>query len=117
MRVLEEAQRVSAGEAAGSSVPAPEAGADAAAAGPPAASSSAAAAAGPAVGQCSERRGKQGQAKASALTSLDIHKASFCQLHDGTGGLACARRLDGCFTLAPPTRPATVLCSLCVCRP
>ena len=76
MRVLEEAQRVSAGAAVGSSAAAPDAGGDGAAAGPPAAASSAAAAAGPAAAQAGERRGKQGQAKASALTSLDIHKAS-----------------------------------------
>lgn len=81
MRVLEEAQRVSAGDmAASSSCPAGEAGSAAAAvAGPAAALDLAApAAAGPAAGAAAtggERRGKQAQAnKSSALTSLDIHK-------------------------------------------
>lgn len=81
VRVLEEAQRVSAGDmAASSSCPAGEAGSAATAvAGPAAAPDLAApAAAGQAAGVAApggERRGKQAQAnKSSALTSLDIHK-------------------------------------------
>ncbi len=77
MRVLEEAQRVSSGDmATSSSCPAADAGTAAAAVVPAPAAGQAAEAVAQAAPVGGERRGKQAQAKTSALTSLDIHKVS-----------------------------------------